>query len=332
MTNQIYSKIKGTGSYLPKKILTNEDLTKMVDTTDEWIKERTGVEERRIASIDGGEFCSDMAAEASKKAIESAGLSPNDVDFILLGTVSGDYILPSTSAVMQQKIGITNECPCLDIVAACSGFVYGLVLADSLIKAGLYKNILVIGAEMLSPIINWKDRTTCILFSDGAGAAIIGRSDDQSKIVSSTLSCDGTGDKLLFIPGGGTTEPLTGESIKQNRNRMLMEGKPIFKYATRTMMKNFRDVLKKSKTSINDIDWFIPHQANLRIIEYIAKKLEFNMEKVIITVDKLGNNSAATIPIALDIAIRDGRIKKGDKIAMATFGAGVTSGAIIIDY
>ena len=334
MNNQTYSKILGTGAYVPKKIVTNDELAKMVDTSDEWITERTGIKERRLSSLDGGEFCSDMAVKAAEKALESSGLRPNDIDFILFGTVSPDHKLPSTAAIMQQKLGVTNECPCLDIVAACSGFVYGLVLADSLIKSGMHKNILVIGAELLQTMVDWEDRTTCILFSDGAGAAILGpaKSNDKSKLISSTLSCDGTGDKLLFIPSGGSKEPVTKEAIDEKRDKMLMEGKQIFKYATRTMMRNSKMALEKANLNINDLDWFIPHQANLRIIEYMAKKLEVDMKKVVVTVEKYGNNSAATIPIALDEAVRDGRIKRGDKCALVAFGAGVTSGAVILEY
>src|SRR3989339_436970 len=324
MTPSKYSKILGTGSYIPSRTLTNQELEKMVDTSNEWIIERTGIKERRLAKLDGSETCSEMGAFAAKKAMEAANIKPDEIDLILFATVSPDYKLPSTAAVLQQKLGIKNECPCLDIVAACSGFLYGLVIADSMIKTGIYKNILIIGAELLQPFVDWTDRTTCILFADGAGAAVLGRADenDSSKILSSTLSCDGTGDKLLFVPSGGSASPLNKEKLERKEDKLVMEGKQIFKYATRTMMRNSQMALEAAHLSVSDLQWFIPHQANLRIIEYLAKKLEINMEKIIVTVEKYGNNSAATIPIALDEAVRAGKIKRGDKCAMTAFGAG----------
>ncbi len=332
MINLYNSKISAMGAYLPRNVVTNADLAKTVETSDEWISERTGIKERRIASPDGGEFNSDMGVEAAKQALERADISPEDIELIIYATISADYkCFPSNSAILQNKLGIKSECPCMDLGAACTGFIYGLVVADSLIKCGTYTNILVIGAEMLSSLVNWEDRATCILFSDGAGAAVVSRS-EQPNLLSSVISCDGSGYELLKIPAGGTMTPSTVESVTQKKETIEMEGRPIFKYATRTMIRNSLSALEKANLTINDIDWVIPHQANLRIIEYIGKKLEVNLSKVIVTVDKYGNNSAATIPIAMNEAIQDGRIKRGDKLLLMAFGAGVTSGAMVIQY
>lgn len=331
--NTHYSKILGTGSYVPEKVLSNADLEKMVETSNEWILERTGIETRRISKGEG-ELPADMGAEAAKKAIEAAGLEPNDIDLILFATVTGEYQFPSCSALLQQKIGITTECPCMDLAAACSGFIYGLVTADAMIKSGLYKNVLVVGAEMLSPFVDWEDRGTCILFGDGAGAAILGPTNnpDEGAILASSLGCDGTGAPLLEIPSSGSANPISKDNIEKKNHLIKMEGRSIFKYATRTMIRESKKVLEKTGLNAETLDWFIPHQANLRIIEYIAKKLELDMEKAIVTVTKYGNNSSATIPIAFDEAIREGKIKRGHTVAFGAFGAGVTSGAILLRY
>lgn len=334
MTIQINSKILGTGSYVPKNIMTNADLEKIVDTSNEWIVERSGIKERRIASIEEhGETTSFMAAEAGKKAIEAAGLKPDDIDCIILATVSPDKKLPSASSLIQQKIGMKNECPCLDLVAACTGFIYGLVVADSMVKTGVYKNILVLGAESLSPLVDWKDRTTCVLFSDGAGAAVLGRNEgDESSILSSKIACDGTGSEFLKIDAGGTELPENEETLKDRKGFITMEGRQVFKYATRTLSRNAEYVLEQSGVNAETLDWLVPHQANIRIIEYIAKKLKLDFEKIVVTIEKYGNNSSATIPIAFDEAIRDGRIKRGQTVLLDSFGAGVTSGAILLKY
>ncbi len=328
-----YSKITGTGSYLPSRIITNADLEKMVDTSDAWITERTGIKTRRLSDTTKNEFTSDMAAYAGKKAIEAAGLTPNDIDLIILGTVCPDMKLPSTSSLVQQKIGITNQCPAVDLVAACTGFIYGMVFADAMIKSGMHKNILVIGTEMLSNFTNWEDRTTCVLFADGAGAFVISQSSDPaSQFLSSTIACDGTGAEYLYIKHGGVVHPTTKESIDAKGESIMMEGRQVFKYATRTMISNMQTVIEKAGLKSDDLSWVLPHQANLRIIEYIADKLAMPMEKVLVTVDKYGNNSSATIPIAFDEAVRDGRIKRGQKIGLVAFGAGVTSGAVMVQY
>ncbi len=334
MANSTYnSKILGTGAYLPERVVTNLDLEKMVDTSDKWIRERTGIKMRRLASKDGGEYCSDMGVYASQKAIEAAAISPNDIDYILLATITPDYRLPNTGSVIQQKLGIENECPCLDISAACSGFVYGFELADALIKAGSYKNILIVCSEMLSPYVDWDDRTTCILFSDGAGAIVVGRTEgDESSVLSQHVACDGSGGEYLKCWAGGCVHPSDHESVDKKGECIRMEGRRVFKYATRTMIQNIKEALMKANLTVANLNWFLPHQANLRIIEYVAKNVEIEMDRVLVTVDKYGNNSSATIPIALDEAIRDGRVKRGDIIGFDAFGAGVTSGAMVIKY
>lgn len=328
------TKITGTGSYIPKKKLTNHDLEKMVDTSHEWIVERTGIESRHIAEPQNGESNSEMAAEASKKALEMAGLEPNDIDLIIFATCSPDKTLPSSGALLQTLIGIDNECPTFDLAAACSGFVYGAVVADNFIKTGMYKNILVLGSEVLSAITNWEDRDTCILFSDGSGAAIFSRAEDgeDSEFMSSTLGCAGSGAPLLTADNGGSTTPLTKENLDDNKQYISMEGRKVFKYATRTMINNIKYLLEETGFDANEVDHYITHQANLRIIEYIAKKIGLQNGKAVVTVGKYGNNSAATVPIALDESIRSGRIKRGDTIILDAFGAGVTTGGVLLRF
>ncbi len=328
------SKIAGTGSYLPKKVVTNEDLSKTVDTSNEWIIERTGIETRHIADTKNGESNSEMSAIAAKKAIEMAGIVPNDIELIIYGTCTPDRRLPHASAELQRRLGIENECGCFDLAAACSGFIYGMSIADNFIKSGTYKNVLVIGAEVLSSIVDWTDRGTCILFGDGAGAVVMSRSndDEESEVMGMTLGCDGSGSEYLKIETGGSTSPLTHEDIEQKTNFVQMEGRTVFKYATRTMIGNAMKLLDNSKMEPNDVDWYIPHQANMRIIEYIAKKLRLQDGKCVVTVNKYGNNSSATIPIAIDEAVRDGRIKRGQTVMLDAFGAGVTTGAVLFRF
>ncbi|MCK5883506.1 MAG: ketoacyl-ACP synthase III [Bacteriovoracaceae bacterium] len=328
------SKITGTGSYLPKKIMTNEDLSKIVETSSEWILERTGIETRYIADTKNGESNSDMAAIACKKAMDMAGVEAKDIEMIVFGTCTPDRRLPHASAELQRKLGIENECACFDLGAACSGFVYGMTIADNFIKTGTYKNILVVGAEVLSSIVDWSDRGTCILFGDGAGAVVLGRADENetSEVLGATLGCDGSGTEYLKIETGGSSSPLTHEDIDAKNNFIQMEGRTVFKYATRTMIGNAMKLLDQSKMEPNDVDWYIPHQANIRIIEYIAKKLRLQDGKCVVTVNKYGNNSSATIPIAIDEAIRDGRIKRGQTVMLDAFGAGVTTGAVLFRF
>ncbi len=327
-------KIKGTGMFVPEKVLTNDDLSKMVETNDQWIFERTGIRQRRISNTEGGEFPSDMAYHASLQALKEANLEPNDIDMILFGSVTPDYKLPNTAVILQQKLGITNHCAALDIAAACSGFVYGTNMAQAMIKTGMMKNILVVGSEMLSREVNWEDRASCILFGDGCGVAIIGRSEDgeDSDILATHLGADGTGKEFFDQPIGGAVYPITSEDLDNRTHFMQMKGREMFKVATRTLAQNAKTVLEKANLKLEDVDWLVPHQANIRIIETTGKLLGIDPEKVIVNIDKYANTSAATVPMAFHEAIQDGRIKRGDIVLFDAFGAGLTTGATLLRY
>lgn len=328
------TKILGTGIYLPKKVVTNFDLEKIVETNDQWIFERTGIKERRISSTEGGEFPTDMAYQATLDALKAAQLTPNDIDMILFASVTPDVKLPNSATILQTKLGITNNCACLDIAAACSGFVYGLNMADAMIKTGLMRNILVVGSEMLSREVNWEDRNTCILFGDGCGVAIVGRAlpGEASEILSATLGADGSGKEFFDQPIGGAVTPITKEHLEKRNHFMQMKGKEMFKVATRTLAQNAQIVADKAGLSLDKIDWVVPHQANIRIIETTANLLGLSMDKVIVNIQKYGNTSAATVPIAFHEAITDGRIKRGDIVCLDAFGAGLTTGATLLRY
>jgi 3-oxoacyl-[acyl-carrier-protein] synthase III len=328
------TKILGTGVYLPEKIVTNDDLAKSIDTSDEWIYERTGIKERRICRTTGGEFPTDMALNAAKMALKTAGLTPNDLDLILFATCTPDQKLPNSATILQTKLGITNQCGCLEILAACSGFVYGLNMAGPMIEAGIVKNVLVVGSEMLSREVNWQDRTSCILFGDGCGAAVIGRAtdSDKSEIFSSHLGADGTGKEYFETVPGGAVQPLTQEIMDAGDHLMKMKGKEMFKVATRTLADNAKLVLEKAGMSLDQVNWLVPHQANIRIIETTGKLLGIESEKVIVNIEKYGNTSAATIPIAFHEAVTAGKIKRGDIVLFDAFGAGLTSGATLFRY
>lgn len=335
MTTEIRTKIKGTGFYLPKRILHNKDIEKMVETDDQWIFERTGIRERRICSTEGGEWPADMAYHASLEALKNANLEPNDIDLILFASVTPDYKLPNSATILQTSLGITNQCGCLDIAAACSGFIYGLNLANGMIKTGVNKNILVVASEMLSREVDWSDRASCILFGDGCAVAIVSANDnpeDSSEILASYLGADGTGREYFDQPIGGSVNPMTIENLEKGDHYMQMRGREMFKVATRTLAKNAKTMLEAANMTYEDIDWFIPHQANIRIIETTAKLLNINLDKVVINIEKYGNTSAGTIPIAFHEAILDGRIKRGDVILFDTFGAGLTTGATLFRY
>jgi 3-oxoacyl-[acyl-carrier-protein] synthase-3 len=331
---QFNTKILGTGSYLPDKVVTNYDIAKRVDTSHEWIVERTGIHQRRISDLSKDENPSGMAARAAKKALEAANLTPNDIDCILLSSTLADQPMPNASSVLQYKLGITNHCPTLDVNAACSGWMYLLPMADAMIKTGMYKHILVCGSEMLSSFNNWDDRNTCILFGDGCGVAILGRAseNEDSKIYSSVLSSDSSKKDHLTLWAGGSNKKITKEVLDNNEQWMTMNGQEIFKAAVKTMASHAEKVVNDAELTLNDVDWFIPHQANLRIIEAVGNRFNFPAEKVIINVDKYANTSSATVPVALDEAIRDGRIKRGDNVLLAAFGAGLTAGATFLKY
>jgi 3-oxoacyl-[acyl-carrier-protein] synthase-3 len=315
-----YSRIAGTGSYLPTKILTNADLERMVETTDEWIVARTGIRERHIAA--DGEFTSDLAEKASRKAIEAAGISPQDIDLIIVATTTPDRIFPSAACFLQSKLGIAG-CPAFDIQAVCSGFVYALTTADQFIKSGAAKCALVVGAETISRITDWSDRSNCILWGDGAGAVIL-KASDEAGIISTHLHADGIHANLLHVTGG----PLH----QGDKPSIQMEGNAVFKMAVNTLDAIVDETLGANGMEKAHVDWLVPHQANIRIIQATAKKLGMSMERVVVTVDKHGNTSAASIPLALDVAVRDGRIKRGETVLMEAFGGGFTWGSVLLKY
>ena len=328
------TKILGTGSFLPDKILTNDDIAKRVDTNHQWIVERTGIHTRRIADLSKDESPSGMAKLAALQAIEAANLTPNDIDFILVSATLPDMFFPNTACMLQHKLGITNACGALDINAACTGWLYALPMADAMIKTGVYKHILVVGSEMTSSFNNWDDRNTCILFGDGCGAVVLGRAseNEDSQIYSTTLAADSTKKDHLMLQAGGACKRVTQEVLEKGENWVTMNGQEVFKSAVKTMASLSEKVIKDSGKTMEDVDWFIPHQANLRIIEAVGNRFSFPPEKVIINVDKYANTSSATIPIALDEAIREGKIKRGDNLLLAAFGAGLTAGAVFLKY
>lgn len=323
------SKIIATGSYAPERVLTNFDLEKMVDTSDEWITERTGIKERRLAN--DSQAASDLACEASKKALKQAGLKAKDIDLIIVATVTGDMPVPSTACILQSKLNAKNAAA-FDINAACSGFIYGLSVADSFIKSGMYKRILLVGAEMLSRFTDWEDRTTCVLFGDGAGAAILEATDGENGIISIDLYSDGNLRELLSLPGGGSKYPPSKETINKRLHFLKMKGNETFKVAVRTLESLAVDTLKKNNLKPSQLSTLIPHQANLRIIQATANRLSLSMDKVVVNLDKYGNTSAASIPIALDEAVRMGRIRKDDYVLLEAFGGGLTWASALVKW
>ena len=317
----MYSRIVGTGKFLPERILTNAELERMVETTDEWIRSRTGIEFRHIAA--DNEFTSDLAYKAGLEALQSAGLTPNDIDLVIVGTTTPDLIFPNVACLVQDKLGI-KACPAFSVEAACSGFLYGLVVADQFLRLGQARRALVIGAETMSRIMDWTDRETCVLFGDGAGAVILEASDTPG-IMYSTLGADGRYRDLLYASSGVSLRQREGAALR-------MKGNEVFKVAVKTLENLVDDVVEKNHLEKGQIDWLIPHQANIRIISATAKRLELPMERVILTVREHGNTSAASVPMALDTAIRDGRIKRGDLLLLEAFGGGFTWGASLIRY
>lgn len=328
------TKILGTGHYVPPRIMTNDEVSKLVDTSHQWIVERTGIHERRIADPAAGDIPSGMAVKAAKKAFEAAGIQPNDVELILFSTTFPDMFFPNTATQLQLKLGITNGCGCLDINAACTGWVYGFTLADGLIRSGMYKTIMVVGAEMTSGFNNWKDRNTCILFGDGCGVTILGRApaNDKSGVIAHVLGADATKGEHLMLRGGGAAVPITTENVGTDVQCVVMDGKEVFKSAVKTMAAHCEQMLSEANMTMDQVDWFIPHQANLRIIEAVANRFNFPLEKAVVNVERFANTSSATVPIAMDEAIRDGRIKRGQTLMLAAFGAGLTSGGVLLKY
>ena len=326
------SKILGTGSYLPEKILTNADIVQKVETTEEWIFDRTGIKTRHVAADD--QNTTDLAKIAAERAIEAANIDKSKIDCVLFATVSPDQVMPSAACMLQAKLGL-QRCAALDLSAACTGFVYALSVADQFIKTGMYQNILVVGAEVLTRYVNYDDRDTCILFGDGAGAFVLSRNEDETsnaKIYSAHLYADGYLGDLFELPGGGSAHPVSVPMIQEGLHYMRMKGREVFKNAVRSMNDCCKEALEVNNMSQPDVQWLIPHQANIRIIDAVAKNFGINKEKVIINIQRTGNTSAGTIPIAFDEAVREGKIKRGDKILLAAFGAGITSGSMLLEY
>lgn len=329
MIKILKTKIAGTGSYLPERVLTNADLEKMVDTSDEWISTRTGIKERRIVNED--QAASDLAYEASKKAIQAAQVKPEELDMIIVATITPDMVFPATACVLQEKLGVKGIAA-FDLEAACSGFLYGISIGSQFIATGMYNNILVVAAEALSKIIDWKDRSTCILFADGAGAVILKPSSDNSRIISSYLGADGTGADLVGVPAGGSRLPASQETVRDGQHYMKMKGNGLFKRAVKVMVQAIDISLEKSGLTYDEIDFFIPHQANIRIINAVARRIGIDKDKAYVNLDQCGNMSAASVAVALDQAVREGKIKKGDKVLLTCFGGGLTWASLVIEW
>ncbi len=320
----IYSRIAGTGGHLPERILTNAELERMVDTSDEWITERTGIKKRHIVE---GETTCDLAEQAARKAIAAAGIEPSDIDLVIVATTTPDRIFPSTACLLQARLDIHGS-PAFDVQAVCTGFVYALGLADMFVKAGKAKHALVVGAETLSNIVDWTDRSTCVLFGDGAGAVVL-EAADAPGILSTHLHADGQYKELLTVPAGLSEHP---EVLKSGKAFMEMKGNEVFKVAVNTLGRIVDETLAANGMQKSDIDWLVPHQANIRIIAATARKLDMPMDNVVVTVHEHGNTSAASIPLALDIAVRDGRIQRGDTLLLEAFGGGFTWGSALLKY
>jgi 3-oxoacyl-[acyl-carrier-protein] synthase-3 len=320
-----YARIIGTGGYLPNNVMTNHDLEKIVETSDQWIRERTGIEQRHIAADD--ETTVDLAEQASRNAIEAAGIDSSEIDLIIFATSTPDKIFPSSACILQARLDI-HGCPAFDIQAVCTGFVYALAVAEKFIQTGSARTALVIGAEVFSRILNWQDRGTCVLFGDGAGAVIL-QSDDETGILSSHIHADGKYENLLWVPHG------IGDGfdqVKEGKAFVEMRGNEVFKMAVNTLGRIVDETLAANDMEKSDIDWLVPHQANIRIITATARKLKMSMEQVVVTVNKHGNTSAASVPLALDVAVRDGRIKRGELLLLEAFGGGFTWGSILVRY
>jgi 3-oxoacyl-[acyl-carrier-protein] synthase-3 len=325
-TPRIYSRIAGTGSYLPERVLTNDDLSKLVDTSDEWIAARTGIRQRHIAAE--GETTGDLGYHAAVRALEAAGVEAGELDLIVLGTTTPDLIFPSTACLIQHRLGAAG-CPAFDVNAACSGFVYALTVADKFIRSGAAKTALVIGSETLTRMVDWSDRTTCVLFGDGAGAVVL-KADDETGILSTHMHADGGKKELLWNPVGVSVgfkenEPNAGVRIR-------MAGNEVFKHAVKALDAVVEETLQANGLDRHDIDWLIPHQANLRIIEATAKRLDMPMERVVVTVDKHGNTSSGSVPLALDAAVRAGKVQRGQLVLLEAFGGGFTWGSALLRY
>ncbi|WP_240124944.1 beta-ketoacyl-ACP synthase III [Thermomonas alba] len=324
--HRIYARIAGTGSYLPERVLTNDDLAKMVETSDEWITARTGIRERHVAAE--GETTSDLGYQAARRALEAAGVAAEEIDLIVVGTTTPDLIFPSTACLIQHKLGVAG-CPAFDVNAACSGFIYALTIADKFIRSGAVKTALVIGAETLTRMLDWSDRSTCVLFGDGAGAVVL-KADAETGILSTHMHADGSKKELLWNPVGVSAGFKPGE---HNAGvRVMMTGNEVFKHAVKALDAVVEEALDSNGLGRTAIDWLVPHQANLRIIEATAKRLEMPMDRVIVTVDRHGNTSSGSVPLALDEGVRSGRIRRGQLLLLEAFGGGFTWGSALLRY
>jgi 3-oxoacyl-[acyl-carrier-protein] synthase-3 len=322
--------ILGIGSAVPDNVVTNRDLEKLVDTTDQWILGRTGIRERRIGPED---MCtSDLCEKAALQALDHAGVAPSEIEMVIVGTTTPDFLYPSLASIVQHRIGAPTG-GAFDVQAACSGFLYALTIADQFLRTGKYEKILVLGAEMPSRLVNWDDRASCVLFGDGAGAAVVGLSENPSRgMLSSCLGADGSTWKMLYQPAGGTRQPIDAEGLEQKLNKTRMEGNEVYKVAVRTLLAMAKGALEEAGLTIDDIDLFVPHQANLRIIDAVGKRLGIDPEKVFVNIDRYGNTSAASIPLALREALDVGRIKEGDLILMDAFGAGASAAGVVLRW
>lgn len=319
-----YARIAGTGSCLPGEPVSNDELVaRGIDTSDQWVVERTGIRTRHLAPVDLS--TSDLACAASQRALEAAGIGPNDIDLVVVATSTPDFIFPSTAALLQSKLGMTNGCPAFDVQAVCSGFIYGLTVAEKFIRSGSHKRALVVGAEIFSRILDWSDRGTCVLFGDGAGAVVLEASETPG-IRASALHADGSHNQILCVPGGIASGQITGDPF------LRMDGQSVFKFAVKVLGDVANEVIAEAGLSVDAVDWMIPHQANIRILQATAKRLALPMDKVIVTVDQHGNTSAASIPLALDLAVRDGRIRRGQRVILEGVGGGFTWGAVLLEF
>ena len=325
------SVILGTGSYVPERVLTNADLEKMVDTSDQWIRARTGISERRVARAD--EATSHLSIHAANQALEAAEVRAEDIDLIIVTTLTPDTMCPAAACWLQAHIG-AHRAAAFDLNAACTGFVYGLQAADAYIRSGMMKKVLLVSADVMTRVTNWEDRGTCVLWGDGAGAVVVGASENGNRgVMDSRVYSDGKAGELIVVPGGGSRfAPMTPDDVHNKAHLLQMKGQETFKTAVRYFSDVCNETLERSGLTLDDVDVFIPHQANLRIIEAVAKRLKLSMEKVIVTINKYGNMSAATIPVALDESVREGKVRSGDNVLMAAFGGGLTWGAVLVEW
>ena len=325
------ARIAGTGRATPDKVLTNDDLAKMVATSDEWIRQMTGIGERRI--LEEGRSTSDLASEAGRRACETAEISPGDIDCIIVATISPDMPMPAVAVTVQQKLGITGSCPAFDISAACAGFIYGMSIADSFIKSRQFKRVLVIGVEILSRVVDWTDRNTCVLFGDGAGAALLVPHEGEDRgILSTHIYADGSGMPFLNIPGGGSLEPTSAKTVENKRHLVKMQGKPVFTHAVKNISAAAEAALAANGKTAADVDMVVAHQANIRILSGVAERCGLPLDKFYLNIHKYGNTSSASIPIALDEAAREGKVKPGDLLLMAALGAGLSWGSALVRF